>query len=67
MGSSFTYSGLNTKIHGMRSKLISPDEYNEITGLSSVPDVIQYLASHPGYSGLFPDTPDDDFYHRENL
>lgn len=67
MGSSFTYSGLNTKIHGMRSKLISPDEYNEITGLSSVPDVIQYLASHPGYSGLFPDTPDDNFYHRENL
>lgn len=67
MGSSFTYSGLNTKIHGMLRKLLSLEEYAEISSLNSVPDVIQYLSSHPGYLGLFPDSPDDDFYHRENL
>lgn len=67
MGSTLTYSGLNTKIHGMKSKLISDDEYAQIAGLSSVPDVIRYLQYHPGYEDLFPEAPDDSFFHRENL
>lgn len=67
MGSTFTYSGLNTKIHGMKNKLISDHEYVEIAGLSSVPEVIRYLQNHPGYTDLFPEVTDDSFFHRGNL
>lgn len=67
MGNTFTYSGLNTKIHGMKSKLISDHEYMEISGLPSVPDVMHYLQDHPGYADLFPESTDDSFLHRHNL
>lgn len=67
MSNTLTYSGLNTKIHGMKNKLISDNEYSEIAGFSSVTDVIRYLQNHPGYTDLFPSSPDDSFFHRENL
>ena len=53
MGSLIAYSGLTTKIRAMQSKLITPEEYREIAGLTSVPELFAYLQKHPGYSQLF--------------
>ncbi len=67
MNGTFAYSGINTKIHGMKSKLITMREYKEIACMSSVPEVMRYLQGTNGYKNLFPESADDDFYHRENL
>lgn len=44
------YSGMTTKIRAMKKRLISPAQYEEITGITSVPDLISYLQTFPSYS-----------------
>ena len=46
------YSGLTTKIRAMKSKLISPSQYDELTRLSSVADLINYLQGLPSYQNV---------------
>lgn len=45
-----TYSGMTTKIRAMKKRLISPAQYEEITKITSVPDLISYLQTFPSYS-----------------
>lgn len=67
MQGTFSYSGLNTKIHGMKSKLLTEKDFSEMANQSSVPDVIRFLQNTRGYGEFFSDSADESFYHRESL
>lgn len=46
------YSGMTTKIRAMKKKLLSPEQYEEITRFTTVADLINYLQTLPAYSGV---------------
>ena len=48
MGTLLSYSGLSTKIRAMQSKLMTEKQYQEISQLESVPQVVAYLKKQPG-------------------
>lgn len=49
MGTLLSYSGLSTKIRAMQSKLINEQQFQEISQLASVPQVVAYLKKTSGY------------------
>lgn len=53
MGSSISYSGINTKVKAMSPRLISQDDFMKISGFGTVADLISYLKKHQGYHDLF--------------
>ena len=53
MDTSISYSGINTKVKAMKTKLISKEDFIKILNLESVADLISYLKKHPGYHELF--------------
>jgi len=53
MNSSLSYSGINTKVKAMRTKLISRDDLQKISNIETVADFIAYLKKHPGYHDFF--------------
>lgn len=53
MSNLLTYSGIVTKVKGMESNFIKPNEYESISTIDSVFEYIQYLKQHPGYKSLF--------------
>ncbi|MGN0383746.1 MAG: V0D/AC39 family V-type ATPase subunit [Eubacterium sp.] len=66
MGSLSAYSGLATKVHAMKSKLITTSQYVEISELGSVADLFNYLQQFPAYSILFEKL-DPNNVHRGNI
>lgn len=55
MGSLLTYSGLTTKIRAMQSRLLTEENYREISELRSVGDFMAYLKQQEGYRATFAD------------
>ncbi len=53
MNSMLSYSGINTKIRAMSSKLISREDYQKIANLDTMADFIAFLKNHPGYRDIF--------------
>ena len=53
MGNLLAYSGVVTKVRGLKSKLLHPDEFEEIAELKSIADVVTYLKTKPGYEKEF--------------
>ncbi len=53
MDSTLSYSGINTKVKAMHPKLISQDDYQKISNIDTVPDLIAFLKKHPGYTEFF--------------
>lgn len=51
-GNLVAYSGMTTKIRAMKKGLLSEAQYDEITNITSVPDLINYLQTFPSYSGV---------------
>lgn len=49
MGNLLSYSGLSTKIRAMQSKLIKKQQFQEISQLTNVPQVVTYLKKTSGY------------------
>ena len=43
MGNLMSYSGIVTKVRAMQAKLLTESEFEDIAGLHSVPEVIEYL------------------------
>ena len=43
MGNLLEYSGIVTKIRAMRAKLLTPKQFEEIAGLGSVLEIVDYL------------------------
>lgn len=50
MDSALSYSGINTKVKAMRSKLVSNADYEKIMNLETVADFVAFLKRHPGYA-----------------
>ena len=44
------YSGMTTKIRAMKKRLLSSQQYEEITGLKTVSELLTYLQTFPAYS-----------------
>ena len=66
MGSLLSYSGLSTKIRAMQSKLIRESQYQEISQMDSVTQVVAYLKKQPGFSDLWADL-DENSLHRGDI
>src|SRR5574344_1453992 len=66
MKSLLAYSGLTTKIKGMDSKLITPEQYGEIMSLASVSEVVEYLKRLPEYREILENI-DSKNLHRGEL
>ncbi len=47
------YSGMTTKIRAMKKRLLTPEQYEQITQITSVPDLISYLQTFPAYAEVF--------------
>ena len=63
MGNILSYSGLSTKIRAMSSKLTTPEQFEEIAQLESVPQVVAYLKKCPEYRKIWADL-DESSLHR---
>lgn len=55
MGTSLKYSGIVTKIRAMSSKLLSPNDFVNISHSTHVIEVAHYLKKHPAYADTFSD------------
>lgn len=66
MGNLMSYSGMVTKIHAMRAKLLSEEDYENLAGLRSVPEIVEYLKGKPSYAGYVGQM-DVSLYHRGNV
>lgn len=66
MGSLLSYSGLSTKIRAMQSKLIRESQYQEISQMDSVTQVVAYLKKQPGFSDLWAEL-DENSLHRGDI
>ncbi len=53
METSISYSGINTKVKAMKTKLVSKEDVTRILSFETVVDFIAYLKKHPGYHDLF--------------
>ena len=45
-GNLVAYSGMTTKIRAMKNKLLSPEQYEEITHFTTVAELISFLLRH---------------------
>lgn len=64
MSHSISYSGINTKVKAMSSKLINKEDFEKIISFENVADLIAYLKNHPGYQDIFHQY-DEHEVHRE--
>ncbi len=53
MDTLLSYSGINTKIRAMHSRLITREDYQQLANLETTVDFIAFLKHHPGYSDIF--------------
>ncbi len=66
MGNLLAYSGIVTKIRAMEGKLLTPEQFEAIAALGSVPEIVDYLKRNSAYSEVL-NTLEDDQIHRGNI
>lgn len=66
MSGQLEYSAITAKIKAMRKSLITQEQYTEIAGLGSIPELISYLKSTPAYAPLLSSLNEQDV-HRGQL
>ena len=66
MGNLLVYSGITTKIRAMRSRLLSEKDFEEISALHNVPEVVAYLKKHSAYADDFAQI-DENKLHRGDV
>jgi len=66
MGTLLSYSGLSTKIRSMQSRLIQLDQFEKISQMDSVPQVVAYLKQQPGFQKLWANL-DETSLHRGDI
>lgn len=66
IGNVMTYSGIVTKIHAMRAKLLKSDDYRRLASMQTVTDIIHYLKDTAAYGPLIAQM-DESLYHRGNI
>ena len=60
------YSGIVTKVAAMRTKLLKPQDYEQLASMNTVTDIIEYLKQTKSY-GKFITQMDESLYHRGNI
>lgn len=66
MGNVMSYSGIVTKVRAMQAKLLTDQDFVNIAGLHSVPEVVEYLKGKPAYADAL-NRMDETLYHRGNI
>ncbi|MDD6212732.1 MAG: V-type ATPase subunit [Clostridiales bacterium] len=66
MGNLLSYSGLTTKLRAMESHLISNEDYEKISGFTSVREVVSFLRELPSYQEALADL-DENNLHRGDV
>ena len=66
MGNILVYSGIVTKIRAMEARLLTPEQFEEIANLHTVPEVYSYLKDHSAYADVL-DEIDEDRLHRGDI
>ena len=66
MGNVMAYSGITTKVRAMSAKLLTEKDFEQIAGLRSVPEAIEYLKGKPAYAP-YVNKMDVSLYHRGNV
>lgn len=66
MGNLMSYSGITVKICAMQAKLLSEKDFEDIAGMNSVPEVIEFLKSKAAYSKYIGQM-DVSLYHRGSV
>lgn len=61
-----SYSGIVTKVRAMQAKLLTAQDFVNIAGLRSVPEVVEYLKGKPAYADAL-NRMDETLYHRGNI
>ena len=59
MGNLLAYSGIATKIRAMESKLLKPEQFEEIANMTSVPEIVDYLRRNTAYAEALSPLEDD--------
>lgn len=52
MGNLLAYSGIVTKLRAMEAKLLTNEDFSQISALHTVPEVVQYLKDHSSYDSI---------------
>ncbi len=63
MGNIMAYSGITTKIRAMQARLLTEEDFQNISNLGSVGAVVEYLKEKPAYAEYL-DKMDPSLYHR---
>lgn len=66
MGNVMSYSGIVTKVRAMQAKLLTDQDFVNIAGLHSVPEVVEYLKGKEAYADAL-NRMDETLYHRGNI
>ncbi len=66
MGNLLEYSGIVTKIRAMKAKLLTQQQFEEIAGLGSVLEIVDYLKKNTAYADVLSML-DDEQLHRGNI
>ncbi len=66
MGNILEYSGIVTKIRAMEAKLLSPEQFTQIAGMGSVPEIAEYLKKNTAYADVLNSLAQDQI-HRGNI
>ena len=67
MGNLLAYSGIVTKVRAMQAQLLTPAQYEELSALSSVSEIVEYLSRLPSYRDWFSGRSTKDFCTAEIL
>lgn len=52
MGNLLAYSGIVTKLRAMEAKLLTDEDFIQLSAFRTVPDVVQYLKAHSSYASI---------------
>lgn len=66
MGNLLAYSGLTTKVRAMEAKLLKEKDFEEISAMKSVPEIVSFLIANTTYRNVLENL-DPELIHRGNI
>ena len=66
MGNLLEYSGIITKLRAMEARLLTDEQFEEISALTSVTELVSYLNTNSSYQDVLQDM-DETMLHRGNI
>ncbi|EGN45647.1 hypothetical protein HMPREF0991_02545 [Lachnospiraceae bacterium 2_1_58FAA] len=66
MGNLLEYSGIITKLRAMEARLLTDEQFEEISALTSITELVSYLNANSSYQDVLQDM-DETMLHRGNI